>query len=139
MRHLVVALCLCAPAVAHAGDSTWLWCKGIATRGATKTYFAASLLEHRANDGATRDLEVMLVYGANTASTTVAKYDIDKVSKLSTAAPVKFTGTLKLDPKMQTLTLTGKIDESFGGPKPNLVAFSAKLTCDTLDDLAIGH
>ncbi len=139
MRSLVLVLCLCVPAVANAGDSSWLWCKGIATRGATKTFFAASLLEHRASDGASRDLEVMLVYGAKAATTTLSKYDAGKPAKLATKGPVQFTGTAKLDEKMQTFTLDGKLDDTFGTAKPNMVAFSAKLTCETLDDLAIGH
>ena len=140
MRLLLVLGWLCAPAVAYAGDSTWLWCKGTATRGGTKMFFAASLLEHRAADGENRDLDVMLVYGANSASATIARFDVDKPAKLATPGKVNFSGTAKLDGKMKTFTLDGKLDESFGAAaKPNMVAFSAKLTCETLDDLAIGH
>ncbi len=79
------------------------------------------------------------MYGANASTTTLKKFDTGKAAKLSTKLPVQFTGTAKLDDKMETFTLDGKLDAAFGGTKPDVVAFRANLTCERLDDLAIGH
>ena len=47
---------------------------------------------------------------------------------------------LTLGAGMTSLDLEGTIDPAFGvDPKAKRVPFTAKLTCETLDDLAIGH
>ena len=133
IRALAFLASICAPSLALAADSTWLWCHGSADRGGTRTHFAASILEHRAPSGDARELSVMLVYGDHASRGTVAKN-----SKLTTkniaSAHVVFTGTGKLDNAMTTFALDGDLDTSFGdSAKPTTVAFTATLTCETLD------
>jgi hypothetical protein len=140
----VLVLC-CSPAIAAAGDSTWLWCKGTAERGAkpsaTRTMFAASLHEHRGAGGDTRELAVTLVYGDHVSRGTIANAEVDKAGTLTTTSVLGkraavFAGKAKLDQAMTTFTLTGTIDASYGdgGGKSATVPFTAKLTCATLDD-----
>lgn len=149
----VIALCTAAavPSIAHAGDSTWLLCKGIGMQGAkphvTKTYFAASLLEHRGSDGSSRDLGVTLMYGdhvnrgviqGKTSGDFQAKAVPFKAASTAGKSPTTFTGTAQLGKDMKSFTLTGNIDWTFGDdPKAERIPFTAKLTCETLDDLSI--
>src|SRR5438067_728996 len=67
MTKLAVVAALLASGLAEARDSTWLLCKGTAEHGtgkdADKSTVVASLLEHRASDGTSRDLGVTLLFG----------------------------------------------------------------------------
>jgi hypothetical protein len=146
LRNLVFVSILFAPTLVHAGDSSWLWCHGIAERGkpAAKTHFAASVVEHRNAKGDGRELDVTLVKGGHVSRGVVANADVDRAGALTTKnvappANVVFTGTAKLDQSMTTFTLAGKIDENFGDPKGAQVVFNVKLTCETFDDLGIGN
>jgi hypothetical protein len=134
------------PTVAYAGDSTWLSCKGIATYGdkapRSKMYLVASLLEHRGADGASRDLDVTLLKGSNVSVGTIRgdQSGALEVRNVVDKHPVTFTGTARLAEDMKTFTLAGKLDITFGSdPKAKPARLDAKLTCETLDDLAIGH
>jgi hypothetical protein len=149
MMKLALASLLVLTATASAGDSSWLLCKGVGELGkkgdVDKMYFAASLVEHR--DGAEgRALEVALMKGTNVSSGSY-KGDGDSVYSKQTLKVTQdngkrifFTGTGELPMSMKTFTLDGKLDSSFGADaKPSLVPFHAKLSCELLDDLAIGH
>lgn len=51
-----------------------------------------------------------------------------------------FTGTAMLSADFKTFTVKGTIDFTFGDdPKAKQVSFEAKLSCEQLDDQAIGH
>lgn len=53
---------------------------------------------------------------------------------------VTFSGTAELATDLATFALNGTIDFTFGrDARAARVPFTAKLTCETLDDLAIGH
>lgn len=134
------------PTIAYAGDATWLSCKGIATYGdkapRSRMYLVASLLEHRGADGASRDLDVTLLKGSNVSLGTIHgdQSGALEVRNVIDKHPVSFTGTARLTEDMKTFTLTGKLDITFGSdPKAKPARLDAKLTCETLDDLAIGH
>jgi hypothetical protein len=154
-RSLVVVAILSSAGVAHAADSTWLICKGIAEHGAKgdvdKSHVVVSLHEHRGADGGSRDLDVTLIYGVHVSRGVVigkthGTKDGDVTGK---AVPVKlsltrtktfetFTGTGEVSSDNKTFTMKGSVDWAFGhDPKPTMVPFSAKLTCERLDDLAI--
>ncbi|MBX3162825.1 MAG: hypothetical protein KF773_43085 [Deltaproteobacteria bacterium] len=142
---------------AHAGDSTWLVCKGIAERGkkgdVTKSHIVASLHEHRGADRSSRDLNVTLIYGVHVSRGDILGSTVDKKTGdvLGKAVPVKlsatpaggkpvevFAGTADVAKDLKTFTLKGDIDFAFGlDPKPVRVPFAAKMTCELLDDLAI--
>lgn len=146
-RTLLVITLLLAPTPAFAKDSTWLLCKGTAdhaTKPASKTFLAASVLEHRAPNGSDRALAVTLIYGDRVSRGTVARAEPGKPGKLATKNvdgkhTVIFTGTAQLDDAMTTLALTGTLDEMFGDAKPDRAPLTATLACETLDDQAIGH
>lgn len=135
--------------LAVAGDSSWLWCKGFGDQGAkaplTRTFFAASILEHRSAKGDTRDIGVTLVYGDHVSRGVISDADSDRPGKLTAKSvtgkqAVTFTGTGTLAMDLRTFTVTGKIDFDFGDvAKPTFVPFVAKLECEKLDDLSIGH
>lgn len=135
---------------ALASDSTWLLCKGTGVHGVkgdeTKTNIVASLHEHRAAGG--RDLAVTLIYGVHVSTgdeqgKTLGKDEdvVGKVAALKLATAKKrtvFTGTGELATDMKTYTLKGKIDFTFGDdPKEPQVPFTAKLTCEQLDDASL--
>jgi len=129
------------PSAAQAADSSWLVCKGIATHGDTqKTFFVANVLEHR-YEAVKRALDVTLIYGANVSTGEVT--DIAAGTLRATSVDNKhvvFVGTGKLSEGFKTFTLVGKIDFDFGGrDNPRMDRFTAKLSCEQLDDLAIGH
>ena len=145
---LIVLAATATPALAR--DSTWLLCKGIATHGAgadrETTYIAASLLEHRG--AADRDLGVTVIYGDHV--TRGAIVGTEKAQFLGKATALKlvsvdkntnvFTGTALLASDMRWFTLKGTIDFTFGDdPKEKQVPFEAKLQCEKLDSVAIGH
>lgn len=132
--------------VGYAGDATWLSCKGIATYGdkapRSRMYLVASLVEHRAADGESRDLDVTLIKGGHVSLGTIHgdQRGTLEVRNVTDKHPVTFTGTAQLTEDMKTFTLTGKLDLSFGyAPKEKPARLDAKLTCEALDDLAIGH
>ena len=131
--------------VSYAGDATWLSCKGIATYGdkpRSRMYLVASLVEHRGADGASRDLDVTLIKGGHVSLGTIHGDQRGplEVRNVTDKHPVTFTGTAQLTEDMKTFTLTGKLDITFGNdPKEKPARLDAKLTCETLDDLAIGH
>jgi hypothetical protein len=137
---------LSVSAISHAGDATWVTCKGVATIGdkapRSRMLVAASLVEHRADDGASRDLEVTLIKGANVALGTIRGDQSGPLEVHSVAGkhPALFTGKAGLSGDMKTFTLTGKLDTTFGSdPKAKPERVEAKLSCETLDDLAIRH
>jgi hypothetical protein len=145
-----VALTLATAAPAFARDSTWLLCKGIGTHGAgadaEKTYIVASLLEHRG--AVDRDLGVTLIYGDHvTRGAIVGKANatfMDKAAALKLAnvdgkRANAFTGTGMLAGDLTAFTLDGTLDFTFGDDaKAKPAPFKAKLTCEPLDDQAIG-
>jgi hypothetical protein len=141
---IVVAIAAVATP-AFARDSAWLVCKGVGTHDKEKSYFVASLLEHRSASGSDRDLEVALIYGVHIAhGAIVAKPFESKAQavKLATVDTKKtaFTGTALMSEDFKTFTLKGQLDFTFGDdPKAKTEAFDAKLTCEQLDDQAIGH
>ena len=147
---VLVATITATATPALARDSTWLLCKGIGTHGAgndqEKTYIAASLLEHRG--AADRDLGVTLIYGDHVARGAIV--GTQKVQFIGKATALKlanigkkttaFTGTALLANDMTSFTLKGTIDFTFGDdPKAKPLPFEAKLACDELDSMAIGH
>lgn len=151
---VVISLVTAASNVSYAGDAAWLWCKGTADRGikpnVVTTYFAASLLEHRAgrSDGglSTRELSVTLVYGDHVGRGVIREADVDHVAgplevrNIEGKHAITFTGTGDLAFDLTTFTLKGKIDFSFGfDAKPTREPFVATMSCQQLDDLAIGH
>jgi hypothetical protein len=106
---------LACPTLAHAGDSTWLVCSG----RIGKAHIMASVVEHRAADGASRAVSVTLLRGVHAAS-----------------AESVVTGKVTLAPDFSTLALTGKIDMTFGDDKKApREAVNVKLACVQLDDL----
>jgi hypothetical protein len=152
-RLSLVTFALLIPVTSYAGDSTWLLCRGIAEHGAgadrQKTHMVASLHEHRGAKGDGRDLSVTLIYGDHVGrGEVIGKDGGDEVGK---QVPVKlssidgkkrpvFTGTSELAQDMNTVTLTGSIDWTFGqDAKAKMVPFSGKLNCKQLDDQAIGQ
>jgi hypothetical protein len=150
MRSLAFAITVTAPllagSLAHAGDASWLLCKGVAEHDGAKMYVAASLVEHRAADGENRDLAVTLLKGANSASGNLLGKKVGDFAGKST--PLALTGHGKtvwkgkvvLANDFTTFAMDGSFDISFGTDrKAKLAPFTAKLTCETLDDLAIGH
>jgi hypothetical protein len=152
-RFLVAVTLLASTGVAHAKDSLWLICKGVGDHGGDKSHVVVSLHEHRGSDGATRDLDVVLIYGVHVSRGEVqgTKAGVKDGEVIGKAVPLKlsvtkpkaadtFTGTGELTRDMKTFTMKGSIDWAFGqdpAPKPTMVSFSAKLTCELLDDQAI--
>jgi hypothetical protein len=139
---------LASPTAAHAADSTWLLCKGIADKGGgAKSYLAANLLEHRNATGDGRDLDVTLLYGAHvmtgeilgkTGDFMVKPVALQVTEEVDGKRVVIFTGTGRLSSDMKTFTVAGKFDFTFGRePAPQPIM--AKLRCEELNDLAIGH
>jgi hypothetical protein len=134
-----------------AADSTWLVCKGTAALGTGKNvqrvYLAASLVEHRSAIGDTRDLTIALLRGAHvgggeirgqTAGDWLGKATKLEVTSLVGKGRVVFTGTAQLSTDMKSFELAGTFDPAFGlDPKGKRETLAAKLTCETLDDLAI--
>ncbi|HMG12796.1 MAG TPA: hypothetical protein VK571_06460, partial [Gemmatimonadaceae bacterium] len=106
--------------VSYAGDATWLSCKGIATYGdkapRSRMYLVASLVEHRAADGASRDLDVTLIKGGNVSLGTIHgdQSGALEVRNVTDKHPITFTGTAQLTEDMKIFTLTGKLDITFG-------------------------
>lgn len=136
------------PSVATAGDASWLWCKGVLTLAdGSKTYLGASLVERRAGDGQHRDLDVRLVrpQRAWTAVLRGAKGDFAQqpvALKVTQGKRAIFAGTARLTftaGTPVTLALDGKVDALWGEGKARPTAATGTLTCDELDDLAIGH
>ena len=138
LPRLVLPLLIALPGVAHAGDSSWLVCKGIATRADYKTYFVANVLEHRAGVDQ-RALSVTLVYGDHLARGEITDGSSLRASEIASKRVV-FAGTGKLSDDFKTFTLDGKLDGNFGAlATPRMERFHAALACEQLDDLAIGH
>lgn len=148
MMKLTIALVLTATAAtSYAKDSTWLLCKGVGVQAdKTKTYIVASLLEHRGV--ADRDLGVTVIYGDHVTRGAIVGKAAAPFSGKPTAlklanvgkAGTAFTGTATLADDMTTFSLKGSIDFTFGDdPKAKPQGFEAKLTCEALDDAAIGH
>lgn len=146
-RLAVIAALTASSGVAAARDSTWLLCKGTATHGAGKNAEKAtvvtSLLEHRAADGESRDLEVTFVWGGRASHGTIAgKNGSDAAVKGSTlkltsvtgtAGAVVLTGTAELATDFKRFSFSGTADWAFGDdPKPTMVPVSAKLVCEEL-------
>ena len=137
-----LAIVVALSSVAYAGDATWLLCKGVMS-GADigKRYVVVNLVEHRADAG--RAVDVMFQMGMSIANGQVADAAFNGATgKLSVTLDKHaiFAGTSKLSQNMKTLELAGKFDFNWGaGDKPSNSAVTAKLTCDNLDDLAIGH
>ena len=126
---------------AHAADSSWLVCKGIAVHGdKQQSYFVANVLEHR-YQADKRALDVALIYGANIGTGEVTDIDAGTLRVADVANKhVTFIGTGTLSADFKTFTLAGKIDFNFGAlANARMERFAAKLSCDELDDLAIGH
>jgi hypothetical protein len=150
-RILIVVAILSSAGLAHAGDSTWLICKGISERGkpVEKSHVVVSLLERRGADGGSRDLSVTLIKGVHVNTGEIVGKTLKDGDVTGKVAPLKlasakgkpvFTGTGELAKGMKTFTLKGSIDFAFGlDAKPTMEPFTAKLTCEVLDDLAIGH
>jgi hypothetical protein len=147
-RSLLVVLAVSlAPATASAGDSTWLLCKGVVTAGGgDKQYVAASLLEHRAADGSHRDLDITFMKGAHVFTATLrgkaGDFEAGKVKlKIKQKKRAIFDGTAQLTMASgaTTFDLDGKLDTAWGQGKATNDAITGSLTCDELDDLAIGH
>lgn len=149
MRAALAAAALLAPAIAHAGDSTWLLCTGVATVDSHRMYVAASVVEGR-KTADTRAVWITLIKGGHEmrgelpddadggASGSVALAIVPNDPSIKPS--VTFKGTAKLPSDFGALTLTGQLDTNFGeAARPSFVAFSGKLACKTLDDLAIGH
>lgn len=146
-RLLLVAALTLSSGIAAARDSTWLVCKGTATHGAgkdaEKATVVTSLLEHRAADGASRDLEVTFLWGDRASHGTIAgKNGGDAAPKGSAlrltsltgkpGAPV-LSGTAELGRDFKTFAFSGTADWAFGDdPKPTMVPVSAKLACEEL-------
>ena len=150
MRRTALALALVAAAATPAlgKDSTWLLCKGTAVHGSTtdtaQTYFVANVLEHRAPNGRDRELRVTLIYGDRVSRGVVANAEPGKAGKLETRAVdgkrgVIFSGTAQLDDSMSSFSISGKLDETYGDAAPDRKPLSAQLSCEALDDQAIGH
>jgi hypothetical protein len=150
MRRTTLALTAIAAAAspALAKDSTWLVCKGVAEHGAApdadKTFFVANVLEHRAPSGSDRELRVTLIYGDRASRGVIAKAEPNKAGKLETRdvdgkRGVIFSGTGQLDEAMTSFAITGKLDETYGDAKPDRRPLRATLTCEALDDQAIGR
>jgi hypothetical protein len=150
LAFVVAAAAVAVPAIADAKDSTWLVCKGVGSQGAkadTKTYVVASLLEHRGADG--RNLAVTLIYGDNVSrAEAIGKKGDDFVGKpaklklLSIGSGHRTTldGTITLAADMASVAIDGALDPTFGSDaKSKPVPFTAKLSCETLDDQSIGH
>jgi len=140
-------LCLASPS--FAGDSTWLVCKGVAGYGPDtqrdKMHLVVSALEHRAASGDKRDLSITVLRGDHQSRGVVRNVEEGKPGKLGAKAlggnqRVTIDGRLTLASGMASIDLDGTIDPSFGADaKAKRVPFAAKLTCETLDDQAIGH
>ena len=143
---------LATSTLADARDSAWVLCKGIVDPGAghAKSYLVASLLEHRSDNGASRDLAVTVLYGDHVARGAILNSDDGFTD--GRARPVKlttvgtktshpiFTGTVALTSDMKSVAMVGSLDEDYGdAAKPSLVQVTAKLACEQLDDMAIGH
>jgi len=136
MRSLpfVVVTLIATPALA--ADSTWLLCKGIAEVGkpATKVHLAISAFEHRdPTTGADRGLDVTILRGSHVSRAMIKKLETGKPIKFSAkpiAGSVPIAGKLTLSIDMTKLTITGTLDKD---------PLTATFTCETLDDLAIGH
>jgi hypothetical protein len=129
--------------VAFARDSTWMLCKGKASMGDDKVPVLVNLLEHRAEDGSSRDLEVTLIYGDRVSRGTVkgkdgsdatAKGNTVKLVDTSSKATVIYDGGAVLSEDFKALTLKGKADQFWGDDKPTPVPFSAKLKCEEIDN-----
>jgi hypothetical protein len=148
MIRLSILIVLASSGIAFARDSTWLLCRGTGEHGTgadkQRTHVVASLHEHRAANGTDRDVAITLIYGDHVIKGTVAssagtgKAEAVKLSTLEGKRAVVFTGTSALAQDMHAITFAGSIDWTFGAAN-KLVPFSAKLTCDELDDQAIGH
>jgi hypothetical protein len=145
---LAVLILAATASPALAKDSTWLVCKGIATHGtgadADKTFFVANVLEHRAPSGSDRELRVSLIYGDRVSRGVIAKAESGKAGKLETRNVdgkhgVIFTGTAQLDDAMSSFAITGTLDDTYGDAKPDRHPLTATLSCEALDDQAIGH
>ncbi|HEY4240660.1 MAG TPA: hypothetical protein VGM88_12650 [Kofleriaceae bacterium] len=136
MRWLAVIGLLLLPRIASAADSSWLVCKGVAVVGGDKEYVVASILEHRGDDGASRDLDVVLLKGANVAKGDVLGKRVGDVTgrsvplELFTEKKSVWKGTIAVPDAFNEATLDGR----YHGEK-----FHAKLSCEVLDDLGIGH
>jgi hypothetical protein len=148
----IAAAVLATSNIASARDSMWLVCKGIVDPGAghDKSYLVASLYEHRSESGASRDLAVTVIYGDHVAKGAI----LDSADGFTDgkARPVKlatvgvktshpiFTGTLALTSDVKSVSLVGSLDAYYGdAAKPSLEQVTAKLVCQQLDDMAIGH
>jgi hypothetical protein len=154
----LVSLCIAssivtAAGVSHAADSSWLVCKGVADRGTKSSlehvYLAANLFEHRGAGGDTRDLGVTLLKGDHVGRGDIIGKRAGDFTQKAVALTVKsvigkheiaFTGTAQVAEDLSTITLVGKADVWMGdNGKPKLIPIVATLTCETLDDLAIGQ
>lgn len=140
-----MAAVLASPAIAQAGDASWLVCKGKAEHGATKQreWILVNALEHRGTDGGSRNLTLTLLKGGVVATGDIndKKHEfVDKAAPLnmkSAKGRVVMSGTVTLSNDFKTLSLTGKLDPAYGSAaKTTLEAFDAKLSCEQLDDLA---
>jgi hypothetical protein len=145
MKVIIIAAVLASSAIAQAGDSSWLVCKGRAEHGATKQrdWILISAVEHRGTDGDSRNLTLTLLKGVNAATGDLndKKHPfVDKAASLTMKTAkgrVVMTGTVTLSNDFKTLSLGGKLDTAYGaGAKATLEAFDAKLACEQLDDLA---
>jgi hypothetical protein len=129
------------PVTARAGDAAWMVCSGVAVhKDKTRTYLAASVVEHRANDGDGRTISVTLLKGVNVSVGDVDKKGVLKVRSIENKRVV-FTGSVVLPDDLKTVTFTGKLDNNYGGlARPALEDITAKLTCsEELNDAAVAN
>ena len=139
---IVVGILLGLARPSHANDSTWLVCKGIASPGATKMHLVVSAIEQRAANGSDRDLSLTIMRGDHVSRAVATKIETGKPRAFTArrGKHVTIDGRVTLASDMSTLALDGTIDPSFGiDAKQARASFTAKLACETLDDLAIGH
>jgi hypothetical protein len=140
---IILTLVFATAGLAHAGDSTWLLCKGVADFDGKKMYVVASVLERRDADEDSRDLDVSFLKGANEATGTLLGKNGDFMGKstaleLKTKGKLAWKGSVTLGKDFKTFAMTGTQDMGWGTTKLD-TKMTAKLTCEALDDLAIGH
>ncbi len=135
---LALVLVVATSGLAEARDSTWLLCQGIGDQGGKKVHVVASLLEHRAPDGQSREVAVTLVRGDRVGRGTIAGERL-ALKEIGSHREV-WTGKANLSADMRAFALDGTIDAFWGdAAKPLHQPFTAKLACQELDDAAIGH
>ena len=142
---VIVASFLLVSEVAHAGDSVWMTCEGVAKgKGYKQMHLVANVLEHRGADGDSRVADVAILHGSNLA-TGAFKTDDETRSAVTLSLPSDshtrvFTGdaTLNLMRDNRSFAIKGKLDLNFGVGSAQQVAIDVTFRCHELDDDAIG-